>query len=330
MIADRDPVDASGSRPVVLVTGTSGMVGQAVVRHIADHKPEWNVIATVRSSVPIFPPNVKVLAGMDLQRRQDWSQALAPVTAVVHCAARVHVMRESLQDAEAAYQSINVQGTLNLARQAAEAGVKRFVFLSSIKVNGEKTQSGRPFRSTDVPRPQDAYGRSKADAERELLALGKSTGMDIVIIRPPLVYGPDVKANFAQMVKLVKKGWPLPLLSINNRRSLVALPNLVDLITSCVMHRPALNQIFLVSDNHDVSTPELFRLTALAMRKKPWLIGFPPSLLRLGAAFVGKSAIADRLCDSLQVEIGETREVLGWSPIVTMEDALKATVGSMS
>jgi nucleoside-diphosphate-sugar epimerase len=330
MIDAHDDFDDRERKHVVLVTGASGMVGHAVVQHIAEHKPNWQVVASVRSTAPTFPPKVKVLAGLNLQPDQDWSEALAHVTDVVHCAARVHIMREPLQDAEVAYQDINVRGTLNLARQAAKAGIGRFVFLSSIKVNGEKTSCEKPFKATDMPDPQDAYGRSKADAERELLALGKSTGMDIVIIRPPLVYGSGVKANFAQMVKLVKKGWPLPLLSINNRRSLVALPNLVDLIVCCIKHRSALHQVFLVSDNNDVSTPELFRLTALATRQKSRLFGFPPLLLRLGGALVGRTAIADRLCDSLQVDIGATRDMLGWSPEVTMKEALKATVDNMS
>jgi nucleoside-diphosphate-sugar epimerase len=326
MMAALDESDAGIASPVVLVTGASGMVGRAVVQYIAQNRPDWRIVASVRSSPASLPPMVKVHSGMLLQPDQDWSQALADVTHIIHCAARVHVMQNAGRDAEAAYHETNVQGTMNLARQAAKAGIGRFIFLSSIKVNGEKTVAGKPFRASDVPDPQDSYGRSKADAERELMVLGKMTGMQIVVIRPPLVYGPGVKANFGQMLRAVKKGWPLPLKSIDNQRSLVALPNLVDLIVCCIEHRSAQNQIFLVSDDDDVSTSELFQLTALAMQQKSRLVGCPPWLLRLCAAFVGRSSIANRLCDSLQVDIRATRETLGWSPVMTVKDALKATV----
>ena len=261
----------------------------------------------------------------DVNADTDWSTALDGCDTVIHLAARVHVMDDRAADPLAAFRAVNVVATENLARQAVRQGVRRFVFVSSIKVNGEET-SDVPFRSSDVPAPLDAYGKSKLEAERVLHEVAKETGLEVVVVRPPLVYGPGVGANFRRLMQLVKAGVPLPLGSIHNRRSLVALDNLVDLLIACA-HRPdAAGQTFLVSDGHDVATPELIRMLAAAMGKRAWLSPVPSRLLAAGAGILGKSAAADRLLGSLQVDIEQTQTRLGWKPIVSMDAAIDATV----
>lgn len=221
------------------------------------------------------------------------------------------------------FRRVNVEGTLNLARQAAAAGVQRFIFISSIKVNGEETAPGDAFTASDVPAPQDPYGLSKFEAEEGLRSLAQQTGMEVVIIRPPLVYGPSVKGNFASMIKLVQKGLPLPLGAIHNKRSLVGIDNLVDLIIRCIDHPAAANQTFLASDGVDLSTTELLRSVVKAMGKPSRLVPVPASLLQTGAGLLGKKAMAQRLLGSLQVDISKTREVLGWEPPYTVEEGLR-------
>jgi nucleoside-diphosphate-sugar epimerase len=253
----------------------------------------------------------------------DWSTALTNQQVVIHAAARAHIMKDEVADPLAEYRRVNVDGTLNLARQAAAAGVKRFIFISSIKVNGEQTPLGQPFTADDTPAPEDAYGMSKWEAEQGLQQLASETGMEVVIIRPPLVYGPGVKGNFASMTKLVAKGLPLPLGAIHNQRSLVALDNLVDLIITCIDHPAAANQVFLAGDGQDLSTTELLRAVARAMGKPSRLIPVPSSLLMLGATLLGKKAVAQRLLGSLQVDIAKARNLLGWEPPVSVEEGLK-------
>lgn len=242
---------------------------------------------------------------------------------MVHAAARVHVMDDRASDPLAEFRRINVQGTLNLARQAAAAGVRRFVFISSIKVNGEATKLGIPFSADDIPAPLDPYGVSKMEAEQGLREIAAQTGMEVVIIRPPLVYGPGVKANFRAMMHWLTRGVPLPLGAIHNRRSLVALDNLVDLIVSCLDHPAAANQTFLVSDGEDLSTTQLLRRMGRALGKPVRLIPVPPALIKVGATLMGKRAVAQRLCDSLQVDISKTRQLLGWSPLLSVDEGLK-------
>jgi UDP-glucose 4-epimerase len=246
----------------------------------------------------------------------------------MHCAARVHVMAESVADPLAEFRRVNVQGTLNLARQAAAAGVRRFVFVSSIKVNGEATQLGRPFMADDAPAPLDAYGVSKMEAEQGLLETARQTGMEVVIIRPPLVYGPGVKANFAAMMRWLRCGVPLPLGAIHNQRSLVALDNLVDLIVTCLTHPAAANQTFLVSDGEDVSTTELLRRMGQALGRPARLIPVPVSWLKLAATLVGKPDVAQRLCGSLQVDIEKTRRLLVWTPPISLDEGLRRAAGN--
>ncbi|AEY02316.1 NAD-dependent epimerase/dehydratase [Oceanimonas sp. GK1] len=232
-------------------------------------------------------------------------------------------MKDEVADPLAEYRKVNVEGTLNLARQAAVAGLKRFIFISSIKVNGEQTLLGKPFTADDAAAPEDAYGMSKWEAEQGLRQLAAETGMEVVIIRPPLVYGPGVKGNFASMIKLVEKGLPLPLGAIHNRRSLVALDNLVDLIITCIDHPGAANQVFLAGDGEDVSTTELLRGVANAAGKPCRLLPVPAGLLQLGATALGKKAVAQRLLGSLQVDISKARNLLGWTPPLSVEQGLK-------
>lgn len=319
---------------MILVTGATGFVGHALVQRLAadaaldgDGNGHGDrVVVAVRRSVGPWPAGVQLAQTGDLLPSTDWRAALRGVHAVVHCAARVHVMHDQAGDPLAAYRQVNVAGTLNLARQAAQAGVRRFVFVSSIKVNGEATLTGQPFGADDTPAPMDPYGVSKMEAEQALWALSAQTGMEVVVVRPPLVYGPGVKANFAAMVRWVARGVPLPLGNIGNARSMVALDNLVDLLVTCLKHPAAAGQTFLVSDGEDVSTTALLQRTAKAMGKNARLLPVPAPLLAFAAALLGKRAAAQRLCGSLQVDIEKTRQLLGWQPPLTLDQGLKQAV----
>jgi nucleoside-diphosphate-sugar epimerase len=305
-------------RPVrVLLTGASGFIGQALFRRLCSDG--HLVTALSRDSLT----NLGELCAHQVRVNEQTRSLLADKDCVVHLAARVHVMHEITTDPLAEFRRVNVQGTLNLARQAAAAGVRRFIFISSIKVNGESTQTGVPFTADDTPAPLDAYGVSKTEAEQGLRELAVQTGMEVVIIRPPLVYGPGVKANFATMMRWLKRGVPLPLGAIHNQRSLVALDNLVDLILRCLTHPAAAHQTFLVSDGEDVSTTELLRRMGQAMGHPARLIPVPSGMLKLAGALVGKSDVVQRLCGSLQVDIAKTRDILGWTPPVSLDEGLR-------
>lgn len=314
---------------MILVTGATGFVGGALVARLLAENANQSVVVAVRNLDKKWPNQVHAALVNDLSPETDWRKALRGVTTVVHCAARVHIMQDVDSDPLEAYRQVNVRGTLNLASQAAESGVKRFVFVSSIKVNGEETRNGHPFTADDTPAPQDPYGVSKLEAEEGLQQISAETGMAVVIVRPPLVYGPGVKANFASMVRWVSKGVPLPLGNIGNRRSMVALDNLVDLLATCVVHPAAAGQTFLVSDGEDVSTTELLRRTALAMGKPARLLPIPEVFLRLGATLLGKRELAQRLCGSLQVDIEKTHRLLNWQPPLTLDQGLKKAVLGM-
>jgi nucleoside-diphosphate-sugar epimerase len=254
----------------------------------------------------------------------DWTAALRDVDRIVHLAARVRVMNDKRSDPMAEFRQVNVEGTANLARRAAAAGVRRFVYLSSIKVNGEFTREGRPFTADDAPAPEDPYGVSKHEAEQLLRQIATETGMDVVIIRPPLVYGPGVKANFESMMRWLARGVPLPLAAVTqNRRSLVALESLVDLIVTCLSHPAAANQTFLVSDGEDLSTAGLLRRMGAALGHPARLFYVPPSMLKLGAQAVSKPGIYQRLCGSLQLDIAKTRQLLDWTPPVSVDEGLR-------
>jgi nucleoside-diphosphate-sugar epimerase len=308
---------------VILVTGATGFVGKAVLLRLLNERDSPRVAIAVRRDGQQWPDRVVQHVTGDLDPSTDWSVVLEGKSAVVHCAARVHVMADAAVNPLAEFRRVNVQGTLNLARHAATAGVRRFVFVSSIKVNGEATQLGIPFAADDAPAPLDAYGVSKMEAEEGLREIASQTGMEVVIIRPPLVYGPAVKANFAAMMRWLKRGVPLPLGAIHNQRSLVALDNLVDLIVTCLTNPAAANQTFLVSDGEDVSTTELLRRMGQAMGRPARLIPVPAGWLKLAAAMVGKQDVAQRLCGSLQVDIEKTRRLLGWNPPLTLDQGLK-------
>lgn len=307
---------------LILLTGATGFVGRAVLEELS-HR-EHVTIAAARQVIPIAGEGRRYPI-TDVCAETDWLPALQGVEVVIHAAARVHVMREHGADPLAEYRRVNVEGTLRLARQAASAGVRRFVFISSIKVNGEGTSPGRPYTADDRPAPADPYGISKLEAEQGLMTLAAETGMEVVVIRPVLVYGPGVKANFRSMMHWLAKGIPLPLGAIHNRRSLVALDNLVDLIVTCLDHPAAANQVFLVSDGEDLSTSELLRRLGAALDRPARLLPVPAVWLDAGARLLGRSGMAQRLCGSLQVDIEKTRRLLGWTPPVSVDAALYKT-----
>ena len=307
-----------------LVTGAAGFIGQALCSDLAARG--FQVLGAVRRQEEAHPKSqVQYLIVGEMQENTDWSAALEGINFVVHLAARVHVMGDSALNPLAEYRRVNVAMTMNLARQSAKAGVKRFVFISSIKVNGERTPFGQPFTAEDVPHPADPYGVSKFEAEKLLLELAQETGMEVVIIRPVLVYGPGVKANFRQMMYWLQKRVPLPLKALDNRRSLLSIDNLVDLIATCLGHPAAANQIFLASDDEDISISGLLQRTGDALGKSAWLLPIPIVILRGGAMLAGQNAVVQRLCDSLQVDISKTRRVLGWTPPIKMDQALAKT-----
>lgn len=308
----------------VLVTGATGFLGRALIKRLVDDA-RYSPVATVRRKASDLVAGLKPILIGDLGASTDWSSALLDVEVVVHTAARVHVMKDAAADPLIEYRKVNFEGTLNLARQAVQAGVKRFIFISSIKVNGEETVLGKPFTADDVPHPVDPYGISKAETETALLELAVSTGMEVVIIRPVLVYGPGVKANFQSLMRWVSKGIPLPLGLIRNKRSLVALDNLVDLILTCIDHPGAVNQVFLVSDGDDLSTTELLQRVGKALGSPARLMPVPSGVINFSARLVGKSSISQRLLGSLQVDISKTRVLLNWEPPVSVDEALYKT-----
>jgi len=302
-------------------------LGSAVVRRL------WleggrEVVAAFHRQHAEVPAGVRVLGGLELGSQTEWLPALEGVTSVVHCAARAHVMRDTTTDPLAEFRRVNVDGTLNLARQAAQGGVKRFVFVSSIGVNGAVT-SDVPFTADDRPAPHSPYAQSKFEAEQGLHRLAEETGLDVVIIRPPLVYGPGAPGNFGALVRAVRRGWPLPLGTVTgNRRSLVAIDNLVDLILTCLVHPAATNQTFLVSDGEDLSTADLLQHLGAAMGRPARLLPVPMRVLALGAKLLGKPEIFQSLCSSLQVDMSKTRDLLGWQPPIGVDEGLKRAVGA--
>jgi UDP-glucose 4-epimerase len=312
----------------VLITGASGFLGSGLLARIAE--TSHHAVAAVRRHGVSLSEGVPARLVTDLGPTTDWTAALAGCDAVVHCAARVHVMSEQAVDPLAAYRTTNVEGTVALAKQAAAAGVRRFVFISSIKVNGEATVPGLPYRATDRPAPTDPYGISKLEAEEALQAFATTGAIELVIIRPPLVYGPGVKANFLSMARWIARGVPLPFGGVNaNRRSFVALENLVDLILTCLQHPSAVDQVFLVSDGEDLSTAELLRRTAIALDVPSRLIPVPAALLALGARAIARQELWHRLGGTLQVDATPTRERLGWTPPINVDEGLRAAVAGL-
>jgi nucleoside-diphosphate-sugar epimerase len=307
-----------------LLTGASGFVGNAVMKAALQRRLKIRPVYRSTALPYDIPEAVQIL---DLNESVDWLQVLNGVEVVIHTAGRAHILREEALVPLVEYRRVNVEGTLNLARQAAASGVRRFVFISSIKVNGESTVVGCPFTADDTPSPKDAYSISKAEAESQLKRMVQETGMEVTIIRPPLIYGPGVKGNFARLVNLVRQGIPLPLGAItHNRRSLVGLDNLVDLILVCADHPKAANQTFLVCDGEDLSLTDLLKKIGKAVGKSDRLLWVPAELISFMATLVGKQNISERLLGSLQVDMTKTCELLNWKPSVAVDEGLRRTV----
>jgi len=309
----------------VLVTGATGFVGSELIRQLSARA--LGIVGCVRSADSVLPVGVERFVVDDLTKIDiNWPLVLGSVDVVVHAAARAHIMHDEVLDPLSEFRKVNCDVTLRLARAAAESGVKRFVFISSVKVNGEVSDLNAPFTPDDDFIPEDPYGLSKYEAEQGLLQVAEETAMEVVIIRPPLVYGPGVRANFASMMKWMQKGIPLPFGAINNKRSLVALDNLVNFIALCADRNKspkAANEVFLISDNEDVSTTELLRKVASAFGKRSWLIPIPVSWMTFAAKLLGKEDVAVRLFSSLQVDSSKARDLLGWKPVITMDEQLK-------
>ncbi len=305
----------------ILVTGASGFVGLSLIKSIKQR--DIYVVGVGRQS--IASDAYVFFAVPDFSDQSAWQKPLQGCDLVIHLAARVHVMKDKVSNPLEEFRKVNVDGTLALAAQAAKAGIKRFIYVSSIKVNGEATELNKPFTEQDTANPQDAYAISKYEAEQGLLLIAQQTGMEIVIIRPPLIYGPGVKANFASMLRTVKRGMPLPLGAIHNKRSFVYVGNLVSLIECCIDHPAAKNQVFLVSDGHDLSTTELLQECAAALNVRSRLVPVPQNLIEGFAAFFGKQSVAQRLCGNLQVDISKAHTLLGWKPTIPVADGLKVT-----
>lgn len=313
----------------IMLTGATGFVGSAFLAAAQQRGMEIRPVFRSKEQAKRFGDAGNLAAVLpNIESGTDWSKALFGVDVVVHCAARVHVMDDRTSDPLAEFRKVNVAGTLNLAKQAVFAGAKRFVFLSSIKVNGDATLPGCPYTTHDAPAPEDAYGISKAEAEACLRLLSHETGLEVVIIRPPLVYGPGVKGNFSSLLDWVAQGLPLPLGAATlNRRSLVALDNLVDLMLTCVIHPNAANQTLLVSDGEDVSTADLLLRIGVALNRPAHLLAVPVCFLTAILRLLGKRAIAQRLVGSLQVDISRTSTLLDWVPLVSVDDGLRRAVG---
>ena len=311
----------------ICVTGATGFIGSKLSLKLS--QLSYDVLAPVRnlsSNSLSLNQNLKYIKVEKEGSSLNYSKILKQVDTVIHCAARTHVVKEVEKSPQIAYQKINVEETLNLATQAASFGVKRFIFLSSIKVNGEKTLRSESFKHNDIAMPEDAYGVSKLEAEKVLRELSDRTGLEIVIIRAPLVYGEGVKGNFLRLLNLTNKKIPLPFARINNIRSLVGLDNLIDLIICCIDHPKAAGQIFLISDNESISTPELIKRIGAAMGKSTRLFPVPLSIFKLLGRLMGKSYEVDKLLGSLMVDSSHTRQILGWKPILSLDDGLNKTV----
>lgn len=308
-------------KPSVLVTGAAGFVGQALCRAMV--ASGWDVVASSRSPLS-FDPSIRKIPVSVINATTNWRDALDAVDVVIHLAARVHVMRETAADSLDAFLEVNVRGTVNLARQAAAAGIKRFVYVSSIKVNGEST-SGVGFSEMDTPLPSDPYGISKWRAEQALMEISQETGMEVVIVRPPLVYGPGVRANFYQLMRLVEMGVPLPLANVQNRRSLVYVYNLADALMLCAIHPRAAGNTYLISDAESLSTPALISEIALSMGNPPRVFNFPLAPLKILAKLCHQAAAFDRLTQSLEVGHVKIAHELGWKPPYTLRQGLAET-----
>ena len=310
----------------ILITGASGFVGQSCAQAL--HAAQYDVRLAVRKSskLNLIPSDFEKIVVEELSSETQWEDALRGCNCVIHTAARVHILKEKSSNPFSEYRRVNVEGTINLAKQAIVAGVTRFIYISSIKVNGETSWVGAPFRADDTPNPKDEYSQSKYEAEEALKQLAIESGLEIVIIRPPLIYGPGVKGNFRTMLGWLQKGFPLPVTKMKNKRSFVGLSNLIDLIELCIDHPKAVNEVFLVSDGHDLSTSELFSRIGENMDKPARLLFIPYGGLSFLLTLIGKKSMLDRLYGSLHVDIEKNERVLGWKPRRDFQEMLAETV----
>jgi nucleoside-diphosphate-sugar epimerase len=304
----------------ILTTGGTGFLGRALVRHL-DLFTDYSVVLAARGKSKAFPRRLVQYAVGDISQETCWSNGLSGVHIVIHCAAIAHIAPDNCKDSQLRYRETNTLGTLKLARQAVESGVERFIYISSIGVNG--LSSSEPFRHNDLPNPLEPYAVSKYEAEVGLKKIAKETDMEVVIIRPPLVYGASAPGNFGKLISLAKRNLPLPLGAINNKRSLVGIDNLIDLIVTCLIHPNAADQTFLVSDDYDVSTSQLLKAMILSTGKKPHLLPIPVGLLKLCAWLLGKKSAVVRMSGNLQIDISYTKKVLSWSPPVSFDEGIR-------
>lgn len=306
----------------ILLTGVTGFLGSAITLQLSQQG--YSLTTAMRCIDHTIPSIIQQKFIGDLLPNTDWTEIFNNINTIIHLAARAHILKDQATNPLATFRETNTYATLNLAQQAANAGVRRFIFISSIGVNGNQTYA-EPFTAEDTPNPAEPYAQSKHEAEIGLRQIAIETGMEVVIIRPPLVYGANAPGNFGQLIKIVARGIPLPLGNIHNQRSLIALPNLIDLITTCIDHPAAVNQTFLVSDGEDLSTTELLQRLSHALGKPAHLLPIPQSWLETTLTLLGKRAIAQRLCGNLQVDISKTRDLLGWTPPISVDEALRQT-----
>lgn len=318
---DPDPIGSAALSTNVLVTGATGFVGRALVKALTEAGVPVRVAVRSAGAGPQGLPAVAAVPVGDIGPQTDWRSALAGIDVVVHLAARVHVMREASTDPLEAFRRVNTHGTVRLAEQCLQAGVQRLVYVSTIKVNGEATH-GLPFTADDRPHPMDHYGRSKHEAEQSLWQIQRAHGLQIVAVRPPLVYGPGVKGNFSRLLGWVERGVPLPFASVDNRRTLLGLTNLVDLLMTCMDHPAAAGRVFLAGDGESVSTPELMRRIGRALGKPVRLFPAPTSWLHAAFRMCGMAAVCERLCGSLEVDATATQRLLGWQPRTSLDAEL--------
>ena len=312
----------------ILITGVSGFIGRHLVQRLQMDGHE--LIGVVREKSKLGDLNlgsISLFTVADISRLEHWHAKLDSVDAIVHLAACVHVIRKTASDTLQAFRDVNVTGTRRLAEAAVAAKVPRFVYLSTIKVNGDRTV-GLPFTADDTPAPEGPYATSKLEAEQVLKGLINQSSTEFVTIRPPLVYGPNVRGNLERLMKLVRIGLPLPLAAVTNQRSMVSIGNLVDFISTCLMHQRAANQTFLVSDGYDWSTPELIANIAASMGKQPKLFPLPVSLMKRFSNILGAETVVERLCDSLQISITKNQKILQWVPVQSKKEALQITVNA--
>lgn len=307
----------------IILTGATGFVGQQLVKRLIN-ETECSLKLALRSGGEQFThPRIAIFSPIHISGNTDWNPVLEGCEVIVHMAGRAHVLHETAQDPLSEFRKVNTEGTLNLAWQAAQHGIKRFIFISSIGVNGNETTRNQLFSANDLPNPSNPYAISKYEAEQGLLRIAKETQMEVVIIRPPLIYGVEAKGNFQRLIQWLQKGIPLPLGAINNKRSFVSINNLLSLIVRCMNHPSAANQIFLVSDGEDISTTDLLRKISQIMKLPARLLPIPQGLLTVAAYLLGRKADLQRLCGSLQIDISKTCATLDWRPEVTMDEALR-------